>query len=396
MSDPGEQTRALNPPAPPAFAQVPLAPAVHRATTFEFDSAERYAAVLRGDEPGYCYSRIDNPTADGFAAAVAALEGVGVDGPVVGQPFASGMAAIATTILALTAAGAHVVAPREIYGGTHSLLARQLSRFGVGTTFADTTDPAAVAAAMTPATTLVWAEAIANPTLSVADIPALAAVAHAGHAVLAVDATFASPAVLRPLAHGADLVVHSATKYLGGHSDATGGVVCGRPDLVAPIRLARIDLGGSLAPDEAYLLARGLQTLPLRVARHSETSLALARVLTGHPGLARVDHPGLPTHRDHALATRLFDHGRYGGMLTLTPHGGRAEGMAFCDRLRLVKVATSLGGTHSLVSHVASTTHRQLSDAQLAAAGIGPATCRISVGLEDAPDLLADITAALS
>jgi cystathionine gamma-synthase/O-acetylhomoserine (thiol)-lyase len=164
---------------------------------------------------------------------------------------------------------------------------------------------------------------------------------------------------------------------------------------MATIRLARVDLGGSLAPDEAYLLARGLQTLPLRVARHSETALALATALDGHPGLARVDYPGLPGHRDHALATTIFTPGRYGGVVTVTPHGDRAEGMAFCDRLRLVRVATSLGGTHSLVSHVASTTHRQLTDTELAAAGIGPAACRISVGLEDAEDLLADITAAL-
>jgi cystathionine gamma-synthase/O-acetylhomoserine (thiol)-lyase len=391
----GEQTRALNPPAAQGFSQVPLATPVHRATTFEFESAAEYAAVLAGTADGYCYSRIDNPTADGFAAAVAALEAVGAPGAVTGQPFASGMAAVSTTLLALTAAGAHVVAPRELYGGTFSLLVRQLARFGVTTTFADTTDPAAVAAAMTPATTVVWAEAIANPTLSVADIPTLAAVAHAGGARLVLDATFASPAVVRPLALGADLVLHSATKYLGGHSDATGGVVCGEPTLMATIRLARVDLGGSLAPDEAYLLARGLQTLPLRVARHSETALALATALDGHPGLARVDYPGLPGHRDHALATTIFTPGRYGGVVTVTPHGDRAEGMAFCDRLRLVRVATSLGGTHSLVSHVASTTHRQLTDTELAAAGIGPAACRISVGLEDAEDLLADITAAL-
>jgi cystathionine beta-lyase/cystathionine gamma-synthase len=393
MTGHGEATRALNPPAAAGFSQVPLALPVQRATTYAFETAAQYAAVLAGDEPGYCYARIDNPTADAFASAVAALEAVGAPGEVAGQPFASGMAAISTVLLALTQAGAHVVAPREIYGGTFGLLSRQLARFGVSTTFADTTDPAAVVAAMTAATAVVWCEAIANPTLSVADVPALATVAHARGALLVVDATFASPAVVRPLGLGADLVLH---KYLGGHSDATGGVVCGDPALLARVRLARVDLGGSLAPDEAYLLGRGLQTLPLRVARHCETALALATALEGHPGLARVDYPGLPSHRDHVLAARIFTPGRYGGVLTITPVGGREEGMAFCDRLRLVKVATSLGGTHSLVSHVASTTHRQLTDTALAAAGIGAAACRISVGLEDAADLLEDIAGALA
>ena len=396
MADPrGESTRAVHPPALPAFDQVPLALPVHRATTYAFETAQDYADVLAGTADGYCYARIDSPTADAFAAAVAALEGAGLDEEVAGQPFASGMAAISTTLMALTGAGRHVVAPRRLYGGTYGLLTSALARFGVETTFVDTSDVEAVRAAVRPETAVVYAEVLSNPTMTVADLPGLAAVAREAGVPFVVDSTFASPAVCRPLEHGADVVVHSATKYLGGHSDATGGVAVGRPELMARVRRDRIDLGGALAPDEAFLLHRGLATLPLRVAQHCRTALAVAQALEAHPAVASVDHPGLPSHASHALATKLFDTGRYGAVVTVAPHGGRAAGMALCDRLRLVAVATSLGGTHSLASHVASTTHRQLDDAALAAAGIDPGSVRLSIGLEDADDLVADLTSAL-
>jgi cystathionine gamma-synthase/O-acetylhomoserine (thiol)-lyase len=189
--------------------------------------------------------------------------------------------------------------------------------------------------------------------------------------------------------------VHSATKYIGGHNDSTGGVAVGPPELMAKVRADRINTGGMLAPDEAFLLHRGLATLPLRVQRHCDSALAVATAMSEHPGIVRVDYPGLPSHRDHVLAGKLFDAGRYGGVVTVTPEGGRTEGMALCDRLRLVQLATSLGGAHSKVSHVASTTHRQLSEAALADAGIGAGAVRISVGLEDPDDIVADLVQAL-
>ena len=233
------------------------------------------------------------------------------------------------------------------------------------TTFVDGTDPQAVADAVRPSTRVVYAETLANPTMSVADLPALAEVAHAAGALLLVDSTFASPAVCRPLAHGADLVMHSATKYVGGHSDVTAGAVLGRPDLMAAVRRLRIETGGVLSPDDAFLAHRGLATLPLRMERHCTSALAVATALSEHPAVARVDHPGLPAHRDHALAQKLFERGehgtRFGAVVTVTPHGGTAEGMAFADALRLVSVATSLGGTHTVAGHVGSTTHRQMS-----------------------------------
>ena len=391
----GDSTRAVHGPAHPVVEQTPLALPVHRASTYAFATAQQYADVLGGVEDGYCYARVDSPTADAFATAVAALEGAHVDHEVGGQAFASGMAAISTTLLALTRAGAHVVAPLQVYGGTYGLLSHVLARFGVETTSVDTTDLDAVRDALRPETALVYGETLANPTMSVADLPGLAAIAHEAGVPLVVDSTFASPAVCRPLEHGADVVLHSATKYLGGHSDATGGVAVARPDLLARIRKDRIDLGGQLAPDEAFLLHRGVATLPLRVERQCRSALEVAQALEAHPAVERVDHPGLPSHASHALATKLFDAGRYGAVVTVTPRGGREAGMAFCDALRLVSVATSLGGTHSVVSHVASTTHRQLDDAALTAAGIAPSAVRISVGLEDADDLVADVVQAL-
>jgi len=391
----GENTRAVHIPMPAPPEQEPLGLPVYRTAAFAFGSAKEYSDILGDRAPGYTYSRVDNPTAAAFAAAVADLESVGVDTEVTGQPFASGMAAITTVLMTLTRAGSHVVAPCELYGGTYSALAHLLTRFGVQTDFVPVSDLDAVRAAIRPDTALLWAETLANPTMTVADLPALADLAHAAGVPLVVDSTFASPAVCRPLEYGADLVVHSATKYIGGHSDVTGGVVVGSSELVGRVRATRIDLGGSLAPDEAFLLHRGLATLPLRMERHCANAQAFAEAVSTHPRVTRVDYPGLPSHRDHALAGKLFEPGRYGAVVTITPRGGREVGEALCDALRLVRIATSLGGTHSKVSHIAGTTHRQLDDDALRAAGIGPAAVRVSVGLEDPEDLVADVAQAL-
>jgi cystathionine beta-lyase/cystathionine gamma-synthase len=389
----GSATRAVHGPPPREVHQTPLVPPVYRTTTFVFDSAQQAADVFAGREHGWSYSRTDNPTSQGFADAVAALEDP--TGVAVGQPFTSGMAAISSTLLALCSAGSHVVAPHEVYGGTWALLTRQLARFGVQTTFVDTTDLAAVRAALRPETAILWAEVLSNPTMTVADLPGLAREATAVGIPLVVDATFASPVVCRPLQHGADLVVHSATKYLGGHSDVTGGVVVGAAALLDRVRSVRVDLGGALSPDDAALLTRGLATLPLRMVRQCDSALAVATALLADPRVLQVDHPGLPGHRDHALATRLFTPGLYGAVVTITPYGGRAAGMALVDRLQLVKRATSLGGTVSKAVHIATTTHLALDDAALAAGGIDPGAVRVSIGLEDAEDLIEDLVQAL-
>ena len=400
----GEATRAVHTPRPDVSGLRPLGLPTYRTTAFEFDTSQDYADVLGDRATGYSYSRIDNPTADAFALGIATLEAYGLDRPVAAQPFASGMAAISTVLLALCESGSHVVAPAAVYGGTYGVIEHVLRRFGVDASFVDVTDAAAVRAAVRDNTALVWAETIANPTTAVADLPGLSAVCRDAGIPLCVDSTFAPPPVCRPLLWGADLVVHSATKYIGGHSDVTGGVVVGDVERVAAVRRVRIDLGGSLAPDEAFLLHRGLSTLPLRVARHCETAAAVASAMADHPGVERVDYPGLATHPQHELAGRLFESGpgadgsartRYGAIVTLTPKGGRQAGFELADALTVGQVATSLGGVHTVVSHVASTTHRQFDDAALAAAGIAPAAVRISVGLEDPEDLIEDLHRAL-
>ena len=372
----------------------PLGLPVVRSSAFTFDTAEDYADILGGRAPGYSYSRIDNPTAAAFAEAVATCEAPGRD-DVRAEPFASGMAAISATLLGHLTAGDHVIAPADCYGGSYSLFSRWLSRLGIGVSLVDATDTVAVRAALTERTRMVYAETVANPTLSVPDLPALAVVAHGAGARLVVDSTFASPVVCRPLEHAADLVLHSATKFLGGHADATGGVAVGTVEHLGPVREARIDLGGCLAPDEAFLLHRGLATLDLRVERQCQSAMLIAGKLSGHPGVARVRYPGLTSHPQHATATRLFRGSRFGGLITVDISSGRPGGMAFCDALRVVRVATSLGSVHSKVSHVASTTHRQLDDAALAAAGIASGQVRISVGVEDPEELLADLWQAL-
>ena len=386
-------TRAVHPPVAPVPAQRPLGLPVYRSSAFVFDTAGEYADVLGNRAPGYVYSRIDNPTVDAFGTAVAAMEGAEA-----AQCFASGMAAIATTLLTFLSAGDHVVAQRSLYGGTYSLFANVLPRFGITYTAVGTADEAA--AAVRPETRLLYAETIANPTLDVCDLPAWAAVAREAGALLVVDSTFASPVVCRPLEWGADVVLHSATKYLGGHSDATGGVACGAEELMKRVRALRSDLGGSMAPDEAFLMHRGMETLPLRVDRQCESALAFATALAEHPAVEAVAYPGLPNDRGHAPATKLFDSRngttRYGAIVTVSPRGGREAGVAMCDRLRLAANATSLGGTVTKVSHVASTTHRQLDDEALRAAGIAPSAVRVSVGLEDPGDLVDDFVGALA
>ena len=384
-------------PAPPA--QQPLATPIYRTAAFTFGTGAEYAAVLADAAPGFSYSRIDNPTVEAFCSAVAALEGVNLSYQAAAQAFASGMAAISTVFWAFTRAGAHVVAPSAIYGGSYSFLRNVASSFGVQTDFVDMTDLASVRAALRPGTSIVYAETLANPTVAVADLAGLARLAHEAGAMLVVDSTLAPPVICRPLEHGADLVLHSATKYFGGHSDVTGGVVTGHPELIRRIRSIRIDTGGSLGPDDSYLLRRGLETLPLRVRRQCATAQLLAAGLVRHPAIRTVCYPGLTQHGGHELARRQFDAGpegtRFGAIVTVAPYGGQEAGMLFADRLRLATLATSLGGTHTKVSHVASTTHRQMDSAALAAAGIDPGAVRFSIGLEDGEDLLADAMAAL-
>jgi cystathionine beta-lyase/cystathionine gamma-synthase len=374
----------------PQVDQRPTSVPIYQSATFSSHDADELAAVLTDQRPGYAYSRIDNPTTAALAAAVAELEGGEA-----GVSFATGMAAIHAALLSLVSAGDRIVSTRAVYGSTRALQANVLGRLGVTTDYVDITDHAAVEAALAAAPARVlYAETISNPTIVVADIAGLAAIAHRHGATFVVDNTFASPYLCRPLELGADLVIESATKYLGGHSDVLAGIVSGSGELVRRVRDVQVDTGGSLAPLAAFLVLRGVATLAVRMERHGATAAALAAWLERQDGVVRVHHPSLPSHPQHALASRQLTLG--GGMLAVELAGGRPAGAAFIDALSITELTASLGSVHTMVVHPPSTTHRQLDDRALADAGIPPGLLRISAGLEDVDDLIADFETALA
>jgi cystathionine beta-lyase/cystathionine gamma-synthase len=374
----------------PQVDQRPTSVPIYQSATFSSHDADELAAVLTDQRPGYAYSRIDNPTTAALAAAVAELEGGEA-----GVSFATGMAAIHAALLSLVSAGDRIVSTRAVYGSTRALQANVLGRLGVTTEYVDITDHATVEAALAAAPARVlYAETISNPTIVVADIAGLAAIAHRHGATLVVDNTFASPYLCRPLELGADLVIESATKYLGGHSDVLAGIVSGSRELARRVRDVQVDTGGSLAPLAAFLVLRGVATLAVRMERHGATAAALAAWLERQDGVVRVHHPSLPSHPQHALASRQLTLG--GGMLAVELAGGRPAGAAFIDALSIPELTASLGSVHTMVVHPASTTHRQLDDRALADAGIAPGLLRISAGLEDVDDLIADFETALA
>ncbi len=339
-----------------------------------------------GVTKGYDYSRTANPTRARLEAQLADLEGARF-----AVAFASGMAAIAG-VTALLAPGDHVVATRDLYGGTHRLFTTVLARYGIAISFVDATDPACVAAALRPQTRLIWLETPSNPTLRLADVAAIAA--GKGGALLAVDSTFASPAVQQPLAQGADLVVHSTTKYLSGHSDVLGGVVVvDDPELHARIAYHQNAAGATAGPWDAYLVQRGVKTLGLRMKAHAENAQAVAEFLAARADVAEVHYPGLAGHPQHALARRQMR--GFGGIVAFRPAGGPARARALARATRLFALAVSLGGVESLICIPAAMTHASLTADQRAALGIGDDLIRLSVGIEDAPDLIADLSRAL-
>lgn len=373
----------------PRVDQRPTSVPIYQTVTFSSDDAGALGAVLTDEQPGYAYSRIDNPTVAALAEAVAEIEGAEA-----GFALASGMAAINAAIVSLVSAGDRIVATRASYGTTRSLFGTVLRRLGVTTEHIDVTDLEAVEAALAAAPTRVlYAETIANPTIVVADHAALAELAHRHGAAYVVDNTFASPYLCRPIELGADLVVESATKYLSGHSDVLAGVVVGRRELIGAIRLLQVDTGASLAPNSAFLVLRGISTLAIRMERHAATAAALAAWLERQDGVSHVYHPSLASHPQRDVAMRQLALG--GGMLAFELVGGRSAGAAFIDALSIPELTASLGSVFTMVVHPPSTTHRQLDDAALAGAGISPGLLRCSVGLEDLDDLVADFERGL-
>jgi cystathionine beta-lyase/cystathionine gamma-synthase len=369
--------------------QVPTAVPIYQTATFAAGDAEELAAVLTGEQPGYAYSRIDNPTVVALGDAVAELHGAEA-----GIALATGMAAIHAAFLSLLRAGDRLLIGQVGYGTTRTQVDAAFGRLGVDVGYVDTTDVTAVEAALeAKPTRVLHVETVANPTCVLADLPALAEAAHRRGALLTVDNTFASPAGCRPLEHGADLVMESATKYLSGHSDVMAGTVVGSRDRIAAVRSAQIDTGATLGPFAAFLVLRGIATLAVRVERQSRTAAALAAAMEGRDGVARVLYPGLPSHPQRAVAERILDLG--GAMLSIDLAGGREAGRAFFDALRIPQRTASLGSVHTMVVHPPTSSHRALDAASLAAAGITEGLLRVSVGLEDEADLLADFSAAL-
>ena len=377
----GLATHAVHAGGPEGRPGQPVVNPIVRSSTFHWTGP--------GDGAELLYSRYgNNPNQRSVAAKVAALEGTES-----ALALASGMAAISMTLLAVAEAGDHVVASRNLYGATHALLASELPRRGIATTFVDPGDPGAWRAALTPATQAVLIELPTNPTLRVFDIgPARDAARFAG-AILAADMTFATPVNIRAAEHGVDAVIHSATKYLGGHSDLIAGAVAGSAALIGRVTRMMKLYGGSIDPQTAWLLERGLRTLPARMERHNRTALALAEWFTGVDGVRRVIHPGLPSHPDHECAARMLD--GCGGMLSIVLEGGGEAADRFCANLSLAAAAPSLGGVETLVSQPRHTSHVDLSPAGRDALGIPDGFVRISVGLEDLEDLKGDFGAAL-
>ena len=394
---------------------------IYQSASFVFPDSDFAAGLFNIERAGHVYSRLSNPTNAVLEERIAAL-----DGGVGAIATASGQAAMHLAAATICSAGDHIVSSRSLYGGTHNLLEYTLPRFGIETTFVDPREPAAFAAAIQPNTRLLFGEILGNPGLEVLNVPAVAEVAHQRHLPLLIDATFATPYLCQPIRQGADLVMHSATKFLSGHGVVIGGLLVdggafdwesgpfptindpyvGFHDLVfgeefgpaAFITRARKegirDFGACMAPMTAFQILQGLETLPLRMARHVSNALRVAEFLAAHPLVESVSHPGLPDHPDHALAQELLPKGA-GAVFGFTVAGGREAGKTLIESLDIFSHLANVGDAKSLVIHPASTTHHRMDAKALAAAGIGEGLIRLSIGLEDADDLVADLGRAL-
>ncbi|MBN1641455.1 MAG: O-acetylhomoserine aminocarboxypropyltransferase/cysteine synthase [Anaerolineae bacterium] len=418
----GFDTRALHAGHTPDAETGARAVPIWQTTSYVFQDTAHAARLFALEEPGNIYTRIMNPTTDVLEQRVAALEG-----GVAGLAFASGMAAISAAMLTLCAEGDEIVASTRLYGGTVTLFASTLPRMGVRTIWVESDDPAAFGAAVTDRTKAIYVETIGNPKLTVPDLAQIAAVAHAHGLPLVVDNTTASPALCRPVEHGADIVVHSLTKYLGGHGNSIGGIIVdggrfpwdsgrfaefvdpdpsyhglpfyqtfGERTFATRVRVRTLrDLGACLSPFNAFLILQGIETLSLRMARHSENALAVARYLERHPKVAWVLYPGLPSHPSHDLAARYLPDGA-SGLVGFGVRGGLEAGRAFIEGLALFSHLANIGDARSLAIHPASTTHQQLDEDEQRAAGVTPDFVRLSVGIETLDDILADLDRALA
>jgi len=365
----------------------PVVPPIYMTATYKFDESDDLIDVVQ-NRTGYIYSRWDNPSVVAVEAALAGLEGYER-----ALGFGSGMAAITTAIMAHVRTGDRIVSTREIYGGTFELMNSILPGFGVDVTLINCSDSGRILAEIDKGLSLLYLESPTNPLLRVVDVPTLAAAARAKGAAVLLDGTFASPVNQHPADWGVDVLIHSATKYLGGHHDITAGFVCCNPPHADRIWELRKLFGGIMDPVSAFLIQRGMQTLDLRIARHNESALAVARFLESHPRVAAVHYPGLASHSDHAIAKRLLS--GYGGMLSFEVASDFDGTKRVMDRLKTIKLATSLGGVTSLANQPMTNTHVALSPVDRQKAGVSESLVRLSVGVEAVQTLINDLDQAL-
>lgn len=371
-----------------AWPEGATVPPIYHNVTFEYEDLDTWQAVGAGEEVGHVYSRNTNPTVEVFEKKMQVLEGAEA-----ATGFATGMAAISNTLFTLLSPGHRIVSIRDTYGGTNKILNDVLPRFEVEVVLCDTDDHEALEAEITQGCDVLYLESPTNPTLKILDVARLVETAHTVGAIVVVDNTFATPINQHPLELGADLVVHSATKFLGGHSDVMGGVVCGPEDLVHDIFHFREITGASLAPKSASLLTRGLKTLELRVLRHNDNAQRIAEFLSEHPMVDQVFYPGLPDHPNHDVARRQMS--GFGGVLSFTLRGGYESVRHLLNILERAHRAASLGSVSTLAGPPATTSHVELSPAERTAAGIPESMVRYSVGIENADDLIADLQTGL-
>lgn len=389
MTTRGASTRAVHETEAVDRSTRALIPPVVANAAFAYPDVATWRDAALGRAEGHIYSRNTNPTTDRFERKMAALEGAEA-----ATSFATGMAAIATTLLALAAPGRRLVTVRDVYGGTYVLCTQILPHWGVDCVVCDTDDADGIVAAIADGCDVVHVESPTNPTLKILDIAALAAAGHAAGATVVVDNTFATPLNQQPLHLGADLVVHSASKFIGGHGDALGGVICGGAGLVKRVFALREIIGTGMDPHVAALMLRSLKTLGLRVERHNANALRIAHWLERHPKVVAVHHPGLASHPGHEIARRQMT-GGFGGVLSFDVAGGTAAATRVLDRLRYAYLAANLGQVETIAGPPATTSHVEVSDDERAAAGIPEGLIRYAVGIEDADDLIADLAQAL-
>ncbi|MEJ2483056.1 MAG: PLP-dependent aspartate aminotransferase family protein [Gemmatimonadota bacterium] len=384
----GSNTRIIHGGQHPDYETGAVSVPIYQSSTFAFESADHGAACFRG-EPGYKYTRLGNPTTEALERSVAFLEGgAGALGA------ASGMAAINSIYMTLLGTGAHMVATDALYGPSRTIIETEYSRFGVEADFVDSASVARVERAMRPQTALVYVETPANPTLKLTDIEACAEIAHARGAVLAVDNTFASPHLQNPIDLGADIVVHSMTKFINGHSDVVAGIiVAADEEMLERLRQVHVNLGGTMDPHQAWLVLRGIKTLGLRVEKAQSNAMEIARYLEAHPAVEWVRYPGLESHPQHELAARQMR--GPGAILSFGVAGGVEGGRRFIDAAELMVRAVSLGGVETLIEHPASMTHKGVPVDERLEAGITDDLVRVAVGCEDAGDLISDLDRAL-